>query len=119
MQSLAKINTSLENLVDEATVNVINNLKTFLGTKIDIDDDMSNYFNEFQVTARKEMKTVVKDSFCKNVVKRTREPSSYNMYISKKMAQFKEAGHTGNLMKMAIDEWNKEKSQYNADSQSN
>jgi Ran GTPase-activating protein (RanGAP) involved in mRNA processing and transport len=44
------------------------------------------------------------------VKKRTRAPSAYNLYIKEKMAEFKAAGHKGNLMKMAIDAWNEDKS---------
>lgn len=90
--------------IDETAVETINNLTQYLLSINALDGLLKQHLETFKSTLKK----TKQDSTSKP--KRTRVPSSYNLYIRDKMAEFKATGHTGNLMKMAIDEWNKEKS---------
>lgn len=108
----AKLNTSIAALVNETQISTVDKLFAFLGEKIEIDSDMKGYFDEFRGTLKV---PVVKGKKGVSVSaeaapKAKRAPSAYNLYIRDKMAEFKAAGHSGNLMKMAIEAWNADKS---------
>lgn len=111
--ALTKVNVALAGLIEETSLSTVEKLIAFLGEKIEIDDDMKQYFDEFKASIKNEAKVDLKKASKKDAgekkEKRTRPPSPYNMYIRDKMAEFKAAGHTGNLMKMAIEAWNKDK----------
>jgi hypothetical protein len=113
-----KLNIAIAVLVAEAQTSVVDKLFAFLGEKIEIDDDMKAYFEEFKGTLKTDQEVEVKASKKgkkepkldkDGVPKAKRAPSAYNLYIRDKMAEFKAEGHKGNLMKMAIDAWNAEK----------
>lgn len=103
--ALSKVNTAIAALVEETKVTTVDKLVHFLGQKIEIDDDMKGYFDEFKAASK-----VTGKGAAKSVEKKEkRPPSAYNLYIKGKIAEFKAAGHTGNLMKMATDAWNADK----------
>ena len=116
-----KLNIAIAALVAESQTSVIDKLFAFLGEKIEVDDDMKGYFEEFKGTLKVDQEADAKAAKSKKGAKGSkgkaedgepkakRAPSAYNLYIRDKMAEFKAAGHSGNLMKMAIDAWNEEK----------
>lgn len=111
---MLKVQSAVSGLVQETALATVDKVVAFLGEKIEIDTDMRELFDEFTKTLKTDLASEAKVVAKKvgkgsDKPKRTRAPSSYNMYIKGKMAEFKEAGHTGNLMKMAIDAWNKDK----------
>ena len=117
-----KLNIAIAALVAETQTAVIDKLFAFLGEKIEIDDDMKGYFEEFKTSLKSDQEVDAKAAKSKKGAKGSkgketkdgepkakRAPSAYNLYIRDKMAEFKAAGHTGNLMKMATDAWNVDK----------
>ena len=108
-----KVSQAIAALVAETKLSVVDKLIAFLGEKIEIDEDMTQYFEEFKNTLKEESKEATKKAGKKEPKakeeKTKRAPSAYNLYIRDKMAEFKAAGHTGNLMKMAIEAWNEDK----------
>ena len=117
-----KLNIAIAALVAESQTSVIDKLFAFLGEKIEIDEDMKGYFEEFKTTLKADQEVDAKAAKSKKGAKGSkgkvgengepkvkRAPSAYNLYIRDKMAEFKVAGHSGNLMKMAIEAWNEEK----------
>lgn len=89
--------TKIPALIEAIQHETLDNLITFLHDKIEIDEEMTQYFKDFKATL-----TIKKKE------KKKRAPSAYNLYIRDKIAEFKAAGHKGNLMKLAIDAWRKE-----------
>lgn len=113
-----KLNAAIAALVEETQMAVVDRVITFLGEKIEVDDDMKAMFEEFKEVLKAENKEKAKAKKGKKASsgsesdgekKRTRPASAYNLYIKDKMAEFKAAGNTGNLMKMAIEAWNADK----------
>lgn len=114
-----KLNIAIAALVAEAQLSTVEKLFAFLGEKIEIDDDMKGYFEEFKATLKVDQEVEAKAAKSNNKKgkkaedgeekKPKRAPSAYNLYIRDKMAEFKAAGHSGNLMKMAIEAWNADK----------
>ena len=117
-----KLNIAIAALVAEAQLSTVEKLFAFLGEKIEVDDDMKGYFEEFKAVLKADQEADAKaaKSNSKKGAKKEKEgkdsepkakraPSAYNLYIRDKMAEFKAAGHSGNLMKMAIEAWNEEK----------
>lgn len=102
-----KVNAHVASIVEEVAVSTIDDFKSFISKSVDVDDDLNLLFEDFKKQLITKTKTLSKEKVVKEKVKR--EPSPYNLYIQKKMRELKEAGHTGNLMKMAIEEYNKEK----------
>ena len=106
--ALSKVNTAIAALVEETKVTTVDKLVHFLGQKIEIDEDMKAMFEEFKVVSKVAVKAG--KGAAKSVEKKEkRPPSAYNLYIKDKIAEFKAAGHKGNLMKMATDAWNVDK----------
>jgi hypothetical protein len=105
--ALSKVNAAVAALIEETKVSTVDKLVHFLGQKIEIDEDMKKMFEEFKEVS----KVVVKGAkgAAKAEKKEKRAPSAYNLYIKDKIAEFKAAGHKGNLMKMATDAWNESK----------
>jgi hypothetical protein len=103
-----KLNIAIASLIAETQLSTVDKLFGFLGEKVELDDDMKGYFDEFRGTFKvgKKGGGVRMEA----APKAKRAPSAYNLYIRDKMAEFKAAGHTGNLMKMAIEAWNADKS---------
>jgi hypothetical protein len=117
-----KLNIAIAALVAEAQLSTVEKLFAFLGEKIEVDDDMKGYFEEFKAVLKTDQEAEAKaaKSNSKKGAKKEKEgkdgepkakraPSAYNLYIRDKMAEFKAAGHSGNLMKMAIEAWNEDK----------
>jgi hypothetical protein len=102
--ALTKVNSSIAALIEETKVSTVDKLVHFLGQKIEIDEDMKKMFEEFKVASKGSSKGSAKAE-----KKEKRAPSAYNLYIKDKIAEFKAAGHKGNLMKMATDAWNESK----------
>jgi hypothetical protein len=123
MAAFAAITAAVDTVVFDAKHKVINDFKTFLEEKIDFDDDMKGYFEEFLNSIKKpsppskSKKTSKKnatnaDEGSASTEKRKRKPSAYNMYISTKMAEIKanDPSKKGkDLMKAAIEAWNAQK----------
>ena len=105
-----KVSQAIAALVAETQMAVVDKLVAFLGEKIEIDEDMTQYFEEFKNTLKEQSKVDTKKAGKKPKEEKVkRPPSQYNLYIRDKMAEFKAAGHSGNLMKMAIEAWNADK----------
>ena len=116
----SKINAAIAALIEETQVATIDKMVAFLSEKIEVDEDMQKMFEDFKESIKGSAKADLKKATKKSKKssdedsgdekkKRTRAPSAYNLYIKEKMAEFKEAGHKGNLMKMAIEAWNEDK----------
>lgn len=86
----------MESIVADAQVKTLKSLVKIL----DVDKDL---VQEFLMQTRKG-KGITKKS-------RTRPPSAYNFYIRDKMAELRQAGYKGNVMRLAIDAWNDLKAQ--------
>jgi hypothetical protein len=106
-----KVNSSISAMVYETKVSTIEKLVIFLESKIEMDSDLKQMLTEFKdnLKSKESIKATLRELGKQLVVKPKRAPSTYNLYIRDKMAQFKSAGHTGNLMKMATDAWNSDK----------
>ena len=121
MAAFAAITAAVDTVVFDAKHKVINDFKAFLEEKIDFDDDMKGYFEEFLNSikkpsppskSKKTSKKNAEDSA--STEKRKRKPSAYNMYISAKMAEIKanDPSKKGKeLMKAAIEAWNAQKAE--------
>jgi hypothetical protein len=115
--AFTKVNIAIAALVEETALTTVDKLVAFLAEKIELDDDMQGMFTEFKASISAQAKEDAKGA--KKAGKKAdkkgaepkakRPPSEYNMYISRKMAELKAAGYTGNLMKGAIEAWNAEK----------
>jgi hypothetical protein len=124
-----KLTIAIAAIREETALSTLDHFKEFLADKIVLDEDMQAMFAEFKATipatykaaAKAEAKVAraakklnklaaAKDNTTDPPAeKKKRAPSQYNLYIKAKMAEFKEQGHTGNLMKMAIEAWKEEK----------
>ena len=112
---------AVADVVFEAKKQVVKDFAAFLAEKIDFDDDMKGYFEEFEKTIVKETKTVPSkkkgSSGSDSSEKKKRTPSAYNMFISEKMGEIKKVRPElkgKELMKAAIEAWNENKEK-NAD----
>ena len=118
MASYNAINKAVADVVFEAKKQVIADFATFLAEKIDFDDDMTGYFEEFTKTLQVEKPAKVgkgkksASSSDEEGVKKKRAPSAYNIYIKNKMAEIKAKQPElkgKELMKAAIEAWNADK----------
>jgi hypothetical protein len=121
MASYTAINKAVAGLVLEAKKQVIADFAAFLGEKIDFDEDMTGYFEEFTKTLQVEKPPKAgkgkggkkaAGSSDEGVPKKKRAPSAYNIYIKNKMAEIKEKKPElkgKDLMKAAIEAWNADK----------
>lgn len=117
MASYNAINKAVAEVVFAAKQQVVKDFAAFLAEKIDFDEDMQGYFDEFIKTIEQEKppkaagkKKVAEDG----TVKKKREPSAYNMYIKHKMAEIKAKNPEmkgKELMKAAIEAWNADKAE--------
>jgi hypothetical protein len=117
-----KLTIAIAAIREETALSTLEHFKEFLADKIVLDEDMLAMFTEFKATIPATYKAAAKAEAkvaraAKKLTKlattpaekKKRAPSQYNLYIKAKMAEFKEQGHTGNLMKMAIEAWKEEK----------
>ena len=118
--AFSSIMSAVDGVVFDAKKQVVNDFMTFLETKIDFDDDMKGYFEEFLGSLKKPAATKKSKAAKKaNALtasdkpeKPKRKPSAYNMFISAKMAEIKKADPSikgKELMKAAIIVWNEQK----------
>lgn len=125
--AFAKITGLIEAAVKDGQQATFDSFITFLGTKIDIDEDMQSYIDEFKKTLIMTKKAAPKgkgkgkaaasvDTEVEKTEKKKRAPSAYNLFIRDKMAELRTAGHKGNLMKLAVEEWKKSKSEASSSS---
>ena len=112
-----KVKDLFHTMVEEVSLHTINEFEKFFAETVDMDADMQELFNEFKKKISAATKAVTKatgkGSKSKDTSgepKKKRALSPYNIYIQTKMKELKEQGHTGNLMKMAIDAYKLEKS---------
>lgn len=114
MASYNAVMKAVADVVFDAKKQVIKDFAAFLAEKIDFDDDMKGYFDEFEKTIVKETPSKKKgESSSSDTEKKKRAPSAYNMFISEKMAEIKKEKPElkgKELMKAAIEVWNENKS---------
>lgn len=113
--AFAKITGLVESAVKEAQLATFDEFVKYLGAKIDVDDDMQSYIDEFKKTLTSKKKVTAaakakKDKSGDDGEKKKRAPSAYNLFIKEKMAELRAAGHKGNLMKLAVEAWKESKS---------
>ena len=98
MAAFAAINKAVASTIAlqvfEAKKTVIDQMIAFMADKIDMDDDMVGFFNEFKATIALEKVEVPKTKAPKGKNadgsdKKKREPSAYNLWIKDKMAEIK------------------------------
>lgn len=108
-----KVNELYASVVQEVAITTIDEFKSFLSQHIEFDDDMNEHFDAFKKQIMDEFKAHAKASKGrkqkKTEDKKPRKMSAYNLYIKEKMAELKDKGHTGNLMKLAVEAYNAEK----------
>jgi hypothetical protein len=118
MASFATVNKAVAGVVAEsvfqAKKDVMEYFAKFLSEKIDFDEDMQAYFDEFKATLVLEKIEVLKEKSKKDGTgeKKKRAPSAYNLYIKDKMAEIKSSQPElkgKELMKAAIVAWNADK----------
>lgn len=108
----ATINNIFSSLVHEVSMDTFTKFKEFLSEKLEVDSEMQALFEEFgkKLTAAAPKTTKKRGAVAAKTANSTPRPmSAYNLYIKNKMAELKAAGHTGNLMKLAVAEYNKDK----------
>lgn len=107
-----KVNTLVSSLVQEVSASTLDKFKAYLNEKVELDSEMLEYFDQFKaglkttVGAKGKGKGASKGT---GEEKKKRALSPYNIYIKNKMLELKQAGHTGNLMKLAVEAYNKDK----------
>jgi len=97
------VTKAVANIVLESKISAVNKLVKFLGTKMEIDDDFNGWIEDFIESLKeeetKEMKETVKEAKKTSkkikiangeIVKKTRDPTVYNLYVKENMASFKE-----------------------------
>lgn len=119
MANYNAITKAVAEVVFDAKKQVLKDFGAFLSEKIDFDDDMKGYFDEFEKTLVKDVppkhkgKTNSGDSSDSSGEKKKRPPSAYNNFISEKMGEIKKKNPEmkgKELMKAAIEAWNEQKS---------
>lgn len=115
-----KVTKAVQVLVEETSLEVVDKLGAFFETKIEMDDDMKGYFEEFKTQLKEhlkeEAKAVGKGAKKAKVMvdgeKKKRAPSAYNLFIKDKMAEIKVNQpdlKSKDLMKEAIAMWKAQK----------
>jgi hypothetical protein len=108
--ALPKVNHAIQALINETATTTVDKLLVYLADKcgVEVDDELRQMCNDFKALyVQKQEEPEVKEQPKKE--KKPRAPTAYNMYIKEKMAELKAEGKTGNLMKLAVEEWKKEK----------
>lgn len=95
---------AIAKIVAEAKEKVVDDLLAFLSTKVDIDDDMTTWFNDFKSSLKEDLKEEIKDVKKKpskkgkkaaeesdGEIKKKRAPSCFNLYIKDVMNEVKAA----------------------------
>ena len=107
-----KVTQLFASVVHEVSTQTLDTFKEFLAERIEFDAELESHFVEFKKQLEVSTKMHVKNAN-KNIksaaTKKPRALSKYNEYIREKISDLKSGGHTGNLMKMAVEAYNKEK----------
>lgn len=109
------INQAVAKVVMDAKLNIVDELITYLGSKIELDDDIKNIFNEFKLNLKEHEEKIVKIAGKKIKVetnKKKRQPSVFNMYVKDVMPSIKEKNldikDGKKLISMAAESWKTE-----------
>jgi uncharacterized protein (UPF0335 family) len=109
------INQAVAKVVMDAKLNIVDELITYLGSKIELDDDIKNIFNEFKLNLKEHEEKIVKIAGKKIKVetnKKKRQPSVFNMYVKDVMPSIKEKNSDikdgKKLISMAAESWKTE-----------
>lgn len=109
-----KVTAMYSSFVHEVSVQTVDKLKEYLASKTQLTEDMHQHFEEFKNILSAQIqttKTTKKGASSAPVQKekKKRSLSNYNIYIQNKIKELREAGHSGNLMKMAVESYNNDK----------
>ena len=105
-----KVTAMFSSFVQEVSLHTIEKLKEFLASKTQLDDEMQQHLEEFKRTlAVSSIATSKKGASFVPKEKKKRMLSQYNIYIQNKIKELREAGHSGNLMKKAVEAYNNDK----------
>jgi len=116
------VTQAVAKVVLDAKMSVVKDVIKFLGTKMEIDEDMKNWMSEFTDNLNeeetKEMREIIKTARKKSkkireengeLKKIIRPPSVYNLYVKDMMPSFKENNKNINdgrqLMRMLGEQW--------------
>lgn len=102
-----KITTAIAALIEETALKTVDDLVIVLSNTFVVDDEVMGLISQFKDNLKAHAKVVAKAKPTDG--KKTRQASYYNMFIRDTMARLKTEGHKGNLMKLAVNEWNKQK----------
>jgi RNA binding exosome subunit len=105
----AKVNSIMSSLFEEISSSTIDKFRVFLEEKVDVDDEMKAFFDEFKTSLKSSVKAKGGKGAKALAPKKPRTLSPYNIYIKNKMSELKAQGHTGNLMKLAVEAYNEDK----------
>lgn len=131
MVLMTKVDEAVSALMIEVQKDTIEKLKEFISEKNQMTEEILAAFKEYEEKISKDdPKSHVKkgakaakgtkaakagkastSKATKNDTedKPKRPPSAYNIFLREKIAELKEQGHEGNLMKLAIEAWNANK----------
>jgi hypothetical protein len=91
--SFTIVNQAVAKVVMEAKLSVIDDIVTYLETKIEVDDDLKSIFIEFKANLKEYQEKVVKEAGKKSKVKKShdkkRAPSVFNLYVKDIMPDIK------------------------------
>ncbi len=119
--AFTKVTKALSVLVEETSLLVVDKLVAFLDTKIEMDDDMKQMFEDFKTQLKEQLKEEAKAAakggkkkiaVDENGEKKKRAPSAYNLFIKEKMAAIKQKNPemaSKDVMKEAIAMWKAQK----------
>jgi hypothetical protein len=106
------IQQAVAKVMMDAKLNLVDELVTYLGSKIEIDDEIKNIFIEFKVNLKEHEEKIVKIAGKKQKVvgeKKKRQPSIFNMYVKDVMPSIKEKNSEikdgKKLISMAAESW--------------
>lgn len=102
----AKVTFAIAALIEETALNTVNALEEEMKKRFEFDPEMNALFDHFKENLKVESKIIAKTKQTDLIKKNTRKPSKYNEFISETMARLKTEGHKGNLMLLAVKEWN-------------
>lgn len=112
MASSPIIQQAVAKVIMDAKLNLVDELVTYLGSKIEIDDEIKNIFTEFKANLKEHEEKIVKIAGKKTKVvgeKKKRQPSIFNMYVKDIMPSIKEKNGEvkdgKKLISMAAESW--------------
>ena len=99
---MTKTDSLVSSLIENVAIDTLEKFKIYMAEKVELDDDMLEIFESFK-------KDLGKQGTKSSGTKQKKALSPYNIYIQNKIKELKEQGHTGNVMKLAIQAYNEEK----------